>query len=830
MKLNRRTVYSTTLAIFLAAGVFLFGAVILLTRYVILSQVSDFEVHDAVGVTKRLEFDLAQTTAPAEIATRDWAQWNDLHDFASGSAPAFVDEHLGEGVLDGLKLDFFILVSLDGVIRHVVVRDQTPPPKKTRLHQLTAEDLTEAGLILSGASTGQSGFFLVDQELAAVASAPIRRSDGSGPFAGTLIGGRFLGSQVWVELLSRAGGTGRFYPNDGHLNETLGNERLTRILGGDPFFVEPRSERELTSYILLRSIDRSILGVIALTLEREVYREGLQAVQFFIVGISLAGVVLVVVVWILLDRTILARIRTLKRKLDEAKEQGRLPVQLHFRGSDELGDLAASIEGLAVRLEDLQDQYRAVVEDQTELICRFTNDLGLTFANGAFLRFFRLDETPLRLIFLRELVWPPDWDEFRRTLEQLNPQTPVASLLHRVSLPDGGFVWLRSTLRRSFDGKHGDSTSQWVATDVTKEIEARRQLEDSEVRFRMLFQAAADGFVLVDETSLAVVDANGSFYAMTRSTAATTVGRPVRAVLPFLPWDEVELTAGSEGNETASTHKKGINCAIILADNSTLRLEVTASPFQANERRLVLLNFRDVSERVRNERELRSLSLRLMNLQDDERRRIARELHDSTAQNLSALEMNISLLEPLIDRTNTRAVRIVADSCRIARDCSNELRNISYLLHPPLLDEVGLTFAIKWFADGFSRRSGIRVDLELDESIGRMPPEVEITFFRVVQEALSNIYRHAEAKWACISLAGEAGQFVQLDIKDDGKGLSTSANSRVEPPGGLLGVGLAGMRERLSQLGGTFELFGSGQGVHLRASVNLATIHGHSPD
>jgi signal transduction histidine kinase len=216
------------------------------------------------------------------------------------------------------------------------------------------------------------------------------------------------------------------------------------------------------------------------------------------------------------------------------------------------------------------------------------------------------------------------------------------------------------------------------------------------------------------------------------------------------------------------------------------------------------------------ERQLQALSARLMNLQDEERRRIARDLHDSTAQSLAALEMNTSLLQSIAVDEKTR--KLAADTAAISRQVCQELRNISYLLHPPLLEEKGLLFAIRWFADGFTKRNNIPVFLDLPEDFPRLALEEETAFFRIVQEALSNIYRHAGATKAWITLRRAEDDAVTLEIRDNGEGLPEGFSLAQSS-----GVGLAGMRERMKQLGGTLEVDSSPYGVLVKCRLGHRT-------
>jgi signal transduction histidine kinase len=212
------------------------------------------------------------------------------------------------------------------------------------------------------------------------------------------------------------------------------------------------------------------------------------------------------------------------------------------------------------------------------------------------------------------------------------------------------------------------------------------------------------------------------------------------------------------------------------------------------------------------EKQLALLSGRLMHLQDEERRRIARDLHDSTAQALSALEMNTSLLEASAADENSR--RIAGETRAISRQVCQELRNISYLLHPPLLEEKGLLFAIRWFTDGFTKRNNIPVFLDLPEDFPRLPSDEETALFRIVQEALSNIYRHAGATKAWITLRRGDDGAVSLEVRDHGEGLPEGFSLAQSS-----GVGLAGMRERMKQFGGTLEVDSSPYGVSVKCRL-----------
>jgi signal transduction histidine kinase len=218
---------------------------------------------------------------------------------------------------------------------------------------------------------------------------------------------------------------------------------------------------------------------------------------------------------------------------------------------------------------------------------------------------------------------------------------------------------------------------------------------------------------------------------------------------------------------------------------------------------------------------LRELTARLMQLQDEERRRIARELHDSIGQTLAALTMNLTTVSVDIERLGQTA-KTVADSLTLAQEMNKEIRTVSYLLHPPLLDESGLVPALRWYVEGFSERSKIRVELEIGEDFGRIPQEMETAVFRIVQECLTNIHRHSGSQVARICL-GRSGKAVRLRVEDRGSGITPEKLNEVTS-NGAPGVGIRGMRERMRQLGGSLDLQADESGTTVEAWLPLPTL------
>ena len=232
----------------------------------------------------------------------------------------------------------------------------------------------------------------------------------------------------------------------------------------------------------------------------------------------------------------------------------------------------------------------------------------------------------------------------------------------------------------------------------------------------------------------------------------------------------------------------------------------------------VLLDF----EREQVLADLQVLAGELTRIQNEERRRIGRDLHDSTGQTLAALELDLARLSEAARSLAPKDRELLANAVRLARQCSTEIRTASYLLHPPLLDELGLVSALRWLADGLRDRSGIDVRLDLPEAMPRLSAANELTLFRVAQEALTNVQRHSASPWVAVRLT-VLPHTVSLEVEDAGRGIALRDPARgAAVP--TLGVGLAGMRERIRQVGGTFAVESAGAGTRIRATVPLQAL------
>lgn len=237
----------------------------------------------------------------------------------------------------------------------------------------------------------------------------------------------------------------------------------------------------------------------------------------------------------------------------------------------------------------------------------------------------------------------------------------------------------------------------------------------------------------------------------------------------------------------------------------TSELEKTLSAFRE-----------EVSIHRKTEKKLRELSLTVLRIQDEERRHVARDLHDTVGQTLTALKLTLSALENTVARS-PQTTDFLAELNGLADQALQEIRSTSYLLHPPLLDESGFAAAAAWYINGFNKRSAIQVTLHLPESV-RLPGSVEIVLFRILQESLTNITKHAGSATVDVLLQLDQN-VISLSVRDYGKGISAERLARMNGSGSDVGVGIAGMRERLNELGGRLEIESDSTGTLLKAFI-----------
>src|SRR6266478_7538517 len=366
-------------------------------------------------------------------------------------------------------------------------------------------------------------------------------------------------------------------------------------------------------------------------------------------------------------------------------------------------------------------------------------------------------------------------------------------------------------------------------------LEYESNIRETERRFRMLVEAVQDYAIFTLDAHGHVNSWNVGAERLKGYKADEILGRHFSAFYP--PED---IADGKPQRELSIAIQEG------RVEDEGWRLHKDGSRFWANvvitatkDAHGGVIGFskvtRDFTERMQtqkalqdsqrklqeSEKSLRELSFHLLRTQDEERQRIGRDLHDSLGQYLSVLKMKLDCLRCAAAKLHADHLEELNHCAQITEDAVKEVRTISYLLYPPMLEEMGLNSAISWYLDGFTKRSGIRTTFEVSPALGRLAPDVELAIFRVLQEALTNVHRHSGTATADVRLLVDDDTFV-LQVSDHGKGANFN---NCERPGqdwtGAHGVGLRGMRERMRQIEGNLELWSSEEGTTVTATVPL---------
>ncbi len=456
-------------------------------------------------------------------------------------------------------------------------------------------------------------------------------------------------------------------------------------------------------------------------------------------------------------------------------------------------------------------------------------------------------------------VHPDDRESVHSTILKAAAGGPDLDYECRITRPDQSERWIWAHGAR-FPDETGQPTRMiGITMDITERKRTEEALRRSVFRFQRFVESNVIGIVIADMNH--IIEANDVFLdiigytrdELSRSnvswiamTPSEQLPRDLRAI------DEMKALGACSPFEKELIRKDGARVPILIGatvlnpeplewmcfviDLSELKQverelrearDELDTRVQIRTRELVnTLSTLQVEVKVRKQAEekMRELSARLLHVQDEERRRFARELHDTAGQTLSALRMTSDALKRAPE-LSPKSKKLCEDIEALAEEALNEIRTTSHLLHPPLLDEIGFASAARWFIEGLAKRSSIEIDFDI-QFPERLPGDLELALFRVLQESLTNIHRHSGSGTASIRCE-QTGQRVVLSIKDSGKGIAPDVLERYKIDGVATGVGLAGMRERVRELGGNLEIESGACGTQVTVSVPVPAAEMH---
>jgi PAS domain S-box-containing protein len=345
-----------------------------------------------------------------------------------------------------------------------------------------------------------------------------------------------------------------------------------------------------------------------------------------------------------------------------------------------------------------------------------------------------------------------------------------------------------------------ESAVDSVSQSLLDELPALRLKADKAVGLLAAIVDNSDDAIVSKDLDGTITSWNKGAERLFGYTAHQAIGQHIMLIVPSDRRREQAEILDRLGKGDWAQHLETVR---VRKDGSTVDVSLTISPVKDPSGRVVGFSkiARDITERKHGEAARREMSARLLHAQDNERRRLARDLHDGVGTYVSGLSLSLGKIRGFLDDADPKQQAAIAECKKMVQAVGEEIRTVSYLLHPPDLEDFGLKLAMDGLVRGFSRRSGIRVSLDIADGLGRFKPDLELALFRVAQEALNNVYRHSESKVAKVRLFRDSGSLV-LEIADDGKGFEPDSVESTS----TLSVGISGMRERVQDMGGTFTI------------------------
>lgn len=470
--------------------------------------------------------------------------------------------------------------------------------------------------------------------------------------------------------------------------------------------------------------------------------------------------------------------------------------------STDITDSKRSLEALKAS----EARFRAMAETVPAVLFTADRHGRLDYVNRRFFDVTGLPSISTTTTLVRmHIIHPADLKRFAVAWRRANARVEPFEQEVRLRTKQGSYSCFVVRARPIRDER--GRIKQWVgaAAEIEELKEAERQLRASNARLTGILASISDFYYTLD-AELRITAMNRQMASFVGMDVSQALGRNIFEVFPQL---EAAKLGNAHRQALAKRTAVHLECAAAIAPDRWL--EVNIYPFDGG----LTVFSRDITERRCAQRALNDLSGSLLRSQDEERRRIARELHDGTAQNMAAVALNLRRLR---DRPAAASREQIAESVELVDNSLSELRTISYLLHPPLLDEVGLSSALRWYVDGFEKRSHIKVRLEMAGDVGRLASDVETALFRIVQESLINVHRHSRSETAAIEVRRAIGEIV-LTVTDQGRGMPSNGSAISAQDVHSLGVGIPGMSARMRQLGGRLDIISSKRGTTVQAIV-----------
>ena len=453
-------------------------------------------------------------------------------------------------------------------------------------------------------------------------------------------------------------------------------------------------------------------------------------------------------------------------------------------------------------LQESEKRYRAVVEDQTEIICRFLPSGILTFVNDVYCRLFGKSREELLGRIWQPLAFPDDLPEIEKQLKRMTPEHPVVVVENRIITGSGEVRWMQFVNRGFYDENGALLETQVVGRDITVRRQAEEDINSFLAEVHDLYNNAPCGYHSLDENGL-YVRVNDTELKWLGYERDEIVGRKTFADL--IPEECRPVFWANFAGFKQRGSVEGLEYVMVRKDGSRIRVLLNATYVEDEKGRYMVSRgaILDITERKKVEESMRQYAHRLLELEEEMRKKLAEELHDEIGRDLTALGLNIALMhDGLPVELHEKLDERFEDAGVMLESISRTVRGLMSKLRPPVLDDYGLPAAMSWHCELFSKRSGLAVELSVEDGFPRLSTDRELAIFRIAQEAMTNISKHANASTVKVTLSADAA-VIRLSVSDDGAGFD-AANVSHDSEGSHWGLTM--MRERAEAANGRFRL------------------------
>jgi PAS domain S-box-containing protein len=787
------------------------------SRIILLRGFAELEKQSLGQNVERAKSMLFENLAALSSSTADWAAWDDTYEFIEDTNEDYIKTNLVDGTFRELRLNFMLFVNSSG---HIVFgkgfdlndKKEIPIPKSFLKH-LSANQKT---ILQYSDIKSTKGIVLLPDGPVLISSYPIVTSEEKGPIRGTLIMGRYLDSKEIKHLAETT-----------HLSLTINQIKDSQtpsdlqIAGlssrnGSPILVKPLNEHSIVGYALINDIYEKPALVLKVDMPRQIYKQGKSTLFYYLLSLLVFGLVFIGITLLLLESVILSRLAHLHRDVSSIDKSRDLSKRISVAGKDELSSLAGVINKMLESLQNSQDslqkseeRYRSLVETAPDVIFSLSIvDGTITSLNPIFEKITGWSRAEWLGKSFMDIIHPDDISIPKEIFQQVSSGKITPPFELRILTKSGEYRVVEFIIEPEI--KNGKVFGIFgFARDISERKRMEESLRESEGKLSAMLESIGDHMSMMDK-DLDIIWANET---AKKAFGNDIIGKKCYEVYhrrrePCEPYPCLTLKAFQDGkvheHDTQVIDKDGKIIYFHCIANVSLR-DKEGKPTG------VIEISRDITKQVQarkalleSEKKLRSLSSQLLSAQERERQRISKELHDELGQALTVLKLQLRSIEKKLRKDQIALRGDFEETLHFIDGVIENVRRLSRDLSPSILEDLGLRAALQWMIDNFTKHYNIKSSVDMAKIDSFFSQEEQILIFRIFQESLTNIVKHAQANHLSIIIRQQEGK-VSFVVEDDGNGFDVNlirASDVTEK-----GLGLAAMEERTHMLGGSLNIW-----------------------